>query len=121
MRQGFAVSAIAMLFGAGALAGEADVIDAKARRVTAGYYDFEVTIRSNDRGAGYFADAFDILAPDGTLLGRRELTMRQNNEQPFTRDLRGVKVPLGVDRVVIRARHNARGFDGVTFTLALPR
>lgn len=63
----------ALLAAAGASAGEADVVDAKVRRSAPGVYDFDVTVSSADRGWAYYADAFEVLAPDGTLLGRRVL------------------------------------------------
>jgi hypothetical protein len=56
-----------------AFAGEADVIDVKVRSAGGGAYDFDVTIRSNDTGWEHYADAFEVLAPDGTLLGQRIL------------------------------------------------
>jgi hypothetical protein len=104
-----------------ALAGEADVIGAKAARASDGTWRFDVTIRSNDKGWDYFADAFEVLAPDGKVLGRRVLLHPHEDEQPFTRELDGVRIPPGVDRVVIRARHKPQGYDGKTLELRLPR
>ena len=40
-------------------------------------------------------------------------------EQPFTRDVYGVRIPSDVETVVIRA-HQAKGYDGETWTLKLP-
>jgi len=104
-----------------AFAGEADVIDVKVRRAAPGVYDFDITVRSVDKGWDHYADAFEVLAPDGSLLGRRELLHPHETEQPFTRDLHGVRIPTGVTRVVVRARHKPRGYDGATKTVALPR
>jgi len=64
--------AAALAFGA-AFAGEADVVDVKVRRSAAGVYDFDVTVRSVDRGWDYYADAFEVLTLDQKLLGRRVL------------------------------------------------
>lgn len=105
---------------ASAWAGEADVLDAKVRRSAPNTFDFDVTVKSVDKGANYYADAIEVLAPDGELLGRRELLHSHEDEQPFTRDLYGVRIPLGIDRVVVRARHNVKGYDGKTLTLKLP-
>jgi hypothetical protein len=102
-------------------AGEADVVDVKVRRASAGTYDFDVTIRSIDKGWEHYADAFEILSPEGTLLGRRVLAHPHETEQPFTRELHGVRIPPGVQRVVVRARHKPKGYDGKTLELALPR
>lgn len=63
------------------------MIDVKVRRGAAGTYDFDVTVKSVDKGWEYYADAFELLAPDGKLLGRRILLHPHETEQPFTRDL----------------------------------
>ena len=109
-----------LLFAAGALAGEADVVDVKVRRSAPGVYNFDITVKSVDRGWEYYADAFEVLSPDGKLLGRRVLLHPHETEQPFTRDLYGVRIPAGVTRVVVRARHKPKGYDGGALTVSLP-
>jgi hypothetical protein len=103
-----------------ALAGEADVIDVRVRAGGDGTYRFDVTVRSNDTGWDYYADAFEILAPDDTLLGRRILHHPHENEQPFTRSLGNVEIPPEIGEVTVRARHNPAGYDGETLTVTLP-
>jgi hypothetical protein len=110
-----------LLWSGTAWAGEADVVGAQVSRASDGSYSFEVTVKSDDRGWSYYADAFEVLAPDGAILGRRELLHPHETEQPFTRELYGVKIPQGVERVVIRARHKPKGYDGKTLTVELPR
>jgi len=41
-------------------------------------------------------------------------------EQPFTRDLYGVRVPAGVTEVTVRARHKPKRYDGATMRVKLP-
>lgn len=106
---------------ANALAGAADVIDVKVRRSTPGVYDFDVTVRSVDKGWNYYADAFEVLAPDGAVLGRRELLHPHETEQPFTRELYGLKIPPHITEVVVRARHKPMGYDGTKKKVKLPR
>lgn len=108
------------LAGAGALAGEADVIDTRVTLRGGGVFDFDVTIRSNDLGWDHYADAFEVLAPDGTLLGRRVLLHPHETEQPFTRSLGGVAIPAGVTSVTLRAHDKLHGFGGAEFTITLP-
>jgi hypothetical protein len=115
------VVAAALLCAGAAWAGEADVVGAKVSRASDGSYNFDVTVKSSDRGWDYYADAFEVLAPDGAILGRRELLHPHETEQPFTRELYGVKIPRGVDRVVIRARHKPKGYDGKTLVVELPK
>lgn len=102
-------------------AGEADVIDVKVRKSAPGTYDFDVTVRSVDKGWAHYADAFEVLAPGGALLGRRELLHPHETEQPFTRELHGVRIPAGITEVVVRARHKPKGYDGLTKLVKLPR
>jgi hypothetical protein len=109
-----------LLVAQGALAGEADVIDVKVRRNSSGTYDFDITVRSVDKGWNYYADAFEVLGPDGKVLGRRVLLHPHETEQPFTRDLYGVSIPAGVAHVTVRARHKPKGYDGKVQRVALP-
>lgn len=69
----------------------------------------------------YYADAFEVLAPGGAVLGRRELLHSHETEQPFSRDLYGVRIPPEVIEVVVRARHKPKGYDGLTKLVKLPR
>jgi hypothetical protein len=110
-----------LLFTQGVVAGEADVVGVKVRRNAGGTYDFDVTVKSVDRGWDYYADAFEVLAPDGKVLGQRVLLHPHETEQPFTRDLYGVRIPPGVTQVTVRARHKPKGYDGEAMRVALPR
>ncbi|MEO8144490.1 MAG: hypothetical protein ABI654_09770 [Betaproteobacteria bacterium] len=101
-------------------AGDADVVDVKVRRSAPGIYDFDITVRSVDKGWDYYADAFEVLAPDGKVLGQRILLHPHETEQPFTRDLYGVRVPAGVAEVVVRARHKPKGYGGKSVRVRLP-
>jgi len=103
-----------------AWAGEADVVQAKVEKGANGTYNFDVTIRSNDRGWDYYCDRFEVLDPDGKVLGVRTLYHPHETEQPFTRELYGVRIPAGLRKVTIRARHKPRGYDGKTLTITLP-
>lgn len=116
-----ALVAITLSSAAASWAGEADVVAAKVRRAADGSYDFDVTVKSNDRGWDYFADAFEVLTPAGKVLGTRVLLHPHETEQPFTRELYGVQIPQGIERVVIRARHKPKGYDGKTLTVELPK
>ena len=103
-----------------AWAGEADVVQAKVEKGANGTYNFDVTIRSNDRGWDYYCDRFEVLDPDGKVLGGRTLYHPHETEQPFTRELYGVRIPAGLRKVMIRARHKPRGYNGETLTITLP-
>lgn len=94
--------------------GQADR-DAAVVAVTAGggtgAYTFAVTIRSNDTGAEHYADWWEVVADDGSLLYRRVLLHDHADEQPFERD--GGPVPIAADRaVIVRAHMHPTGYSG---------
>ncbi len=109
-----------LLATAGAAAGEADVVGAEARRTADGSWRFEVTVRHADTGWEHYADKWEVLAPDGRLLGERILLHPHVEEQPFTRTLAGVAVPAGIREVRIRAHDSVHGYGGRELRLELP-
>jgi hypothetical protein len=96
------------------------VVAAKAA-CSSGTCDFVVTVRHADEGWKHYADAWQVIAPDGTVLATRVLRHPHVAEQPFTRGLRGVRVPPGIDRVRIRARDSVHGLGGREVEVALER
>ncbi|QPC41661.1 hypothetical protein HW532_02335 [Kaustia mangrovi] len=97
-----------------AAAGEADVVAAEATRNSDGTWRFEVTVRHADEGSDHYADRWDIVAPDGTVIASRTLYHPHVDEQPFTRSLSGVEIPAGVERVTVRAHDSVHGEGGET-------
>ena len=84
-------------------------------------YSFDVTIRHADEGWQHYADKWDVVAPDGTVLGSRTLYHPHEDGQPFTRSLSGVKIPALVNAVLIRAHDSVHGYGGETATVVVPR
>lgn len=117
----FVMGLAALLASAPALAGKADVVDVKVQREAAGTYAFSVTVKSDDKGWDKYADKWDVVTPDGTVLGTRVLLHPHDDEQPFTRDLTGVVVPAGVAAVRVRAHDKVEGYGGREMTVPLPR
>jgi hypothetical protein len=103
-----------------ALAGGADVVAADATR-TGQTWRFSVTVRHADEGWEHYADAWRVVAPDGSVLGVRELLHPHVTEQPFTRSLAGLVVPADIDHVRIEARDSRHGWGGAAVTVPLPR
>jgi hypothetical protein len=74
-----------------------------------GAYTFSVTISSPDLGCTQFADWWEVVAEDETLLYRRILLHSHVDEQPFTRS--GGPVTVAADQAVtIRAHMNTSGY-----------
>lgn len=113
--------AAAFLFASyAAIAGEADVVSARAVQTADDTRNFEATLRCDDRGFDYFCDRFEILSPNGAVLAVRVLDHPHVDEQPFTRELTGVRIHTGLARsILIRAHHNVRGYSGEALKLPL--
>jgi hypothetical protein len=114
------IVALACLAPITAGAGEADVLDVSATATGDGTYRFEVTVQHADTGWDHYADAWEVLAPDGGVLATRTLLHPHTNEQPFTRSLTGVRIPDGVSEVIVRAHDSVHGHGGKVFPVALP-
>jgi hypothetical protein len=97
-----------------------DVLAVQARRAAGGRFDFDVTMASPYDTPARYADAFRVLAPDGSVLGVRTLFHDHQHEQPFTRDLYGVAIPAGVRRVRVQGRDQRHGWGGKTVDVELP-
>ncbi|MEM1045739.1 MAG: hypothetical protein AAGL24_06295 [Pseudomonadota bacterium] len=106
------VVSLAAFAGGYAVAGEADIVGVEAVETAPGIWRFDVTVRHADTGWDHYADRFDIVAPDGTVLGERILAHPHVDEQPFTRSLSGVAVPDGITSVTVRAHDNVHGLGG---------
>ncbi|MGJ3265642.1 MAG: hypothetical protein ACFE0R_20680 [Salinarimonas sp.] len=104
-----------------ALAGEADVVDITVSREAGGTWRFAVTVRHADEGWDHYADRFEIVGPDGAVLGTRVLAHPHVDEQPFTRSLSGVAIPDNVETVTVRAHDGVHGLGGETIEVTLPR
>jgi hypothetical protein len=101
-------------------AGEADVLDVKVQATTDGTYTFSVTVRHTDVGWEHYADRWEIITPDGKVLGTRVLLHPHVGEQPFTRNLAGVKIPEGTRKVIVRARDSIHKYGGKEMKVVLP-
>ena len=101
-------------------AGEADVIEVKINPSGERVYSFEVTVRHADDGWKHYADKWDVVAPDGSVLGTRTLYHPHVDEQPFTRSLSGVKIPAGINKVTLRAHDSVHGYGGKTAKVTVP-
>ena len=102
--------------------GPASCADVTAVTVVAAGDSFTVTatVSSADTGWDKYADAWEVRAPDGTVLGTRVLTHPHVDEQPFTRSLTGVTIPDDAAEVVVAARDSVEGFCGATVAVAVP-
>lgn len=100
-------------------AGEVDVTDVKARKTGDNTYRFDVTLLHADTGWAHYANVWEVVAPDGTVLGTRVLAHPHVEEQPFTRSLGGVRIPEGIKQVTIRGGDSVHELGGKEMTVTL--
>ncbi len=116
------ISAVMIMIPAAvANAGEADVLEATAKRQSDGRYVVSATIRHADEGWDHYADRFDVLTPEGKVIATRVLAHPHVNEQPFTRQVGGVVVPDGVTELTVRAHDKVHGLGGKEAVIKLPQ
>ena len=96
----------------------ADVIEVRA--ACAATCRFDVTVRHADSGWDHYADRWEVLAPDGRVLGTRILYHPHVDEQPFTRSLEGIDIPATLDEVTVRAHDAQHGHGGLVKRVKLP-
>lgn len=97
-----------------------DVLDVVLTPQNDGTFDVAVMLSSPYDSASRYADAWRVLAPDGSVLGERILLHDHANEQPFTRSLSGVTIPEDVTEVTVEGRDQEYGYGGKTVTLQVP-
>ena len=97
-----------------------DVLGVKVRAQASGKFDFDVTVSSPYDSPNRYADGFRVVGGEGRIYGERKLWHDHAGEQPFTRDLYGVTIPLGVRVVVLQARDQRYGYGGGTVEAVLP-
>jgi hypothetical protein len=102
------------------VAGNVEIVKAKASLRSAGIFSFSVTLKHGDMGLKHFADAWEVVAPDGKVLGARTLLHPHEHEEPLTRGLSGVKIPVGINKVLIRAHDKVHGTPPNTFEVTVP-
>lgn len=99
--------------------GCADVVGVTIEPGTAGF-TVSATVASADTGWEKYADLWEVRAPDGSVLGERVLAHPHETEQPFTRSVSGVAIPLEIAEVVVAARDSVLGFCGEEFMAEVP-
>ncbi len=111
---------ISFLLLAQAQAGNVHIVNAQVSLGQNGLYRFSVTLRHADNGWDHYADRWEVLGPDGTVLGTRVLLHPHVAEQPFTRSLSGIEIPIELTSVFIRAHDKEHGDSPNLFRVTLP-
>jgi hypothetical protein len=98
---------------------DADVLRVRAVQTTNDTWTFHVTVFHPDVGWEDYADGWDVVLPNGTVVKpdasspfTRLLTHPHENEQPFTRSQSGIVIPAEITEVRVRAHDLIDGFGG---------
>ncbi len=102
-------------------AGEADVVEVDIKKTGGDTYFFKVTVKHADEGWDHYANKWDVVAPDDTVLGTRTLYHPHVDEQPFTRSLSDVKISASITEVTVRTHDSVHEYGGTTLKVAVPR
>lgn len=97
-----------------------DVLDVVLTPQDDDTFNVAVTLSSPYDSPSRYADAWRVLAPDGSVLGERILLHDHANEQPFTRSLSPLTIPEGITEVTVEGRDQEYGYGGKTVTLEVP-
>lgn len=99
--------------------GNADVTYVKAVQAADGTWTFHVTVSHPDTGWEDYADGWDVITPEGTVLKpdpespfTRLLLHPHVDEQPFTRSQSSIAIPEDMTQVRVRAHDLVDGYGG---------
>lgn len=106
--------------------GNADVLRVRAVQAPDASWTFHVTVQHPDTGWEDYADGWDVVLPDGSVVKpdpdspfTRLLLHPHEEEQPFTRSQSGMIIPEGVSEVRVRAHDLVDGYGGRSVVLDL--
>ncbi|MEP2944370.1 MAG: hypothetical protein ABJM86_04495 [Hyphomicrobiales bacterium] len=120
MRKLILLSAVLGLFAQPTFAGEADVTAVDVEAAGSGKWRFNVTVRHADTGWEHYANGWEVVGPDGTVLGKRVLAHPHVEEQPFTRSGL-IDIPADISKVTVRANDLVHGLGGAEIVVTLPK
>jgi hypothetical protein len=121
MKYALILFSIMLLISTAGYADEADVVEVDIKKTGDDTYFFQVTLKHADEGWDHYANKWDVVAPDDTVLRTRTLYHPHVDEQPFTRSLSDVKIPASVTEVTVRAHDSVHEYGGKTVTVAVPK
>ena len=104
--------AVTSLFGFSlpAAADTPKVVNARIIKLGKTSYEFQVTVQHVDASWDHFADRWEIIGPGRRVLDARVLYHPHIGERQFTRKLRGVTIPEGVEDVIVRVHDKLHGY-----------
>jgi hypothetical protein len=106
---------LSIAFTSNILANEVKVVNVSTKCTKHRVCSFDVTLKHADTGWKHYANKWEIYTVTGKLLATRVLYHPHVNEQPFTRTLSGVKIPKGLDEVIVKGHDLVHGYSDDVF------
>ena len=100
---------LSLLISTLSFANKAEILDVKILKQS-DTYSFSVKILHEDSGWEHYVNRYEVLDKDGNVIATRTLWHPHENEQPFTRSLRGVQIK-GINIVYLRANDSVDGYS----------
>ena len=100
---------ISLLLLGNAQANEVEIVDVKVHQEKDKSWRFAVTLKHADEGWDHYANEWQVIAADDKILATRTLYHPHVDEQPFTRNISGVKIPENTETVRVIARDTIHG------------
>jgi len=92
-------------------ANEVEVVDVEAQQQSDKTWTFAVTLKHDDKGWDHYANEWQVIGMDNKIFGTRTLYHPHVNEQPFTRNLAGIKIPTEIKVVRVIAKDTVHGLS----------
>ena len=101
------------------LGGEANVLEVTFEKRKDGSLDVHATVQHDDEGWEHYADRWEILDMEGTLLDTRVL-MHPHSHEPFTRSISRAKIPSQIKKIRLRAHDSVHGYGEKEVVVEIP-
>lgn len=115
----FIFSFLVLIFSVSSQANEVEITNVVAHQASDKTWTFAVTLKHADTGWDHYANEWQVIAPDNKILATRTLYHPHVEEQPFTRNTSGVKIPASMETVRVIAKDTVHGLSKTAMQINL--
>lgn len=113
------ISFLFLIVSLSAQANEVEIVKVTAHQNNDQTWTFAVTLKHQDTGWDHYANEWQVIASDDKVLATRTLYHPHVDEQPFTRNTSGVKIPEGMETVRIITKDTVHGLSDTAIQVNL--
>lgn len=92
-------------------ADQVKILLADFRNTGANHWTVSVSLKHADSGWDHYADRWRLVDAEGRILGERVLLHPHIDEQPFSRSLSDVLIPINIKLIYIEAHDKVHGWS----------